>query len=250
MNRSILSSASTWALGAAIGAAAMYLFDPDRGRPRRAQLQSRAFKAGRHASESLDVGIRDLSHRLSALPHRVGAYFKSNETVDDLRLIERVRSKMGRYVSHPAAIVVSAWNGEVILSGSILEAEHREVLPALRNVAGVRELVDRLTVYQDAAGIPELQGRSPRPGQRMALLQEHWPPGIRVGAAAGAGLLALYGLKHGSFAGGLAAAGAAALLTRSMANRPLHQLVETGVAEVSARVNGEKAPARESLSMA
>ena len=208
MDRRIGSSALTWALGAAVGATAMYFLDPNRGKQRRAQLQAQSLKAGRHASQLLDAGVRDLSHRLSALPHRVQSFMKKDDAVDDLRLIERVRSKMGRYISHPAAIVVSALDGDVILSGSILEAEHREVIPALRHVPGVRELVDRLTVYQRADGIPELQGQSPRGGEKLALLQEQWPPGVRFGAAASAGVLAVYGLRHAGLSGGIAAAAA------------------------------------------
>ncbi|HKY02084.1 MAG TPA: BON domain-containing protein [Burkholderiales bacterium] len=248
MNRRIGSITSAWALGAVMGAATMYLLDPNRGRQRRAQLQDQALKAGRHASQLLDAGVRDLSHRLSALPHRLQMLVESEHLVDDLRLIERVRSKMGRYVSHPAAIVVSALDGEVILSGSILETEHREAMPALRHVPGVREIVDRLTVYQRADGIPELQGQSPRGGGKLALLQEHWPPGIRFGAAASAGLLAVYGLRRSGFAGGLAAAAATALLTRSVANRPLHQLVERSMSRVTQPQTKE--PKRESLSVA
>jgi osmotically-inducible protein OsmY len=60
----------------------------------------------------------------------------SDEEVSDEVLVDRVRAKMGRVVSHPGAIKVTAEQGRVTLSGAVLEHEHEELLQAVRSVRG------------------------------------------------------------------------------------------------------------------
>ena len=52
----------------------------------------------------------------------------SSEPVDDVKLVERVRAKLGRIVSHPSAIKVTSQNGRVVLSGPILTPEVPQLL--------------------------------------------------------------------------------------------------------------------------
>src|SRR5215207_1349045 len=94
-------------IGAALGGAAMYLLDPDRGRRRRALLLNQAISTSKKVGDAVDAGARDLVNRGAAVPHRVRALFRSAPISDDL-LVERVRSKMGRHVSHPHAIETTA----------------------------------------------------------------------------------------------------------------------------------------------
>ena len=75
------------------------------------------------------------------------------ETSDD-KLVERVRSKMGRYVSHPRAIEVMAQDGCVCLRGPILTHEAKGLLNAVRSVRGVRELDIQLEPHNTAETIP------------------------------------------------------------------------------------------------
>src|SRR5690606_36540880 len=64
---------------AATVAAAMYFFDPDSGRRRRALLRDRLTSAARDFNESLGVAGRDLSHRLHGVSSRGRHLFTRDE---------------------------------------------------------------------------------------------------------------------------------------------------------------------------
>ena len=78
-------------------------------------------------------------------------------------LCDRVRAEMGRHVSHPGAIEVSAHDSTVILSGPILADEVDELLCAVQSVRGGACVEDHLEVHDRAGNISALQGS----GQRM-----------------------------------------------------------------------------------
>jgi uncharacterized membrane protein len=204
----------------------MYLFDPDLGRRRRALIRDKAVRAQTETREIVDAGMRDLTHRATTLGRRATSPFKRRRTTDD-RLAERVRAKMGRYVAHPGSIEVTAAGKDITLSGSLLSHEHADLILAVQSVNGVGNVVDKLTVYETAAGISELQGGR-APGDRRELPRENWAPGVRLLAGAGGLTLALYALTRGSFGRLLFGAAAAALLTRTATNRPLAALTGTG----------------------
>ena len=217
-------SASAFLIGAASGAAAAYLFDPDRGAYRRAVMADGVASKSRKLQRMTQSAWRDLRNRVEALPHRMTSHLKGGEEADELRLIERVRAKMGRYVSHPAAIQVGAYEGVIILSGPILQSEYEDLLLAIHAVPGVQEVKNYLVAHDSVEGIPALQGESVRSGERWEFLKENWSPGFRLAVAAGSGVLALYGLRSGGVSGGFATGTSAALLTRCAINRPLHRL--------------------------
>jgi osmotically-inducible protein OsmY len=62
--------------------------------------------------------------------------------VDDGRLLERVRAKLGRVVSHPHAVTVDATGGRVRLRGSVLESEVSRLMRAVSRVPGVKAVVN------------------------------------------------------------------------------------------------------------
>jgi uncharacterized membrane protein len=209
-------------IGGAIGAAAMYLLDPDRGPRRRALLRDQAVKATTNVRDVMGAGARDLANRGSAIPGRVRSLFRRHRDTDDV-LVERVRSKMGRYVGHPGAIDVTASGGHVTLSGSVLAYEHDELLEAVRGVAGVTDIVDRLAVHKTAEGISELQGGRRRRGALPELMQENWSPGIRIVTGTAGTTLALLALR-GGIPGLLLGAAGALILLRSTTNKPFRRL--------------------------
>ena len=89
---------------AALAAAATYFLDAQQGRRRRAILRDKLTHAARKAELAARVTWRDGQNRLHGLVShaRVHAF----ETApDDAVLVERVRSQLGRVVSHPGAIV-------------------------------------------------------------------------------------------------------------------------------------------------
>ena len=212
-------------LGAAIGGVAMYFFDPDQGRRRRALVRDQAVKTSTHAKHFMEKGARDLKNRGTAVTGRARSLFHRRNPDDDV-LVERVRSKMGRYTAHPGAIDVNAMQGRVTLGGSILAHEHGELIESVSQVPGVTDIYDRLTIYETAEGISELQGsRRARRGELPERLQDNWAPATRLATGAAGTTLALYSLgRSNRYAAFLAFVTGAAILLRAATNKPLRGL--------------------------
>src|SRR5688500_18066573 len=101
--------------GLGIGASAIYFLDPVAGGRRRGLIRDQFISIGHALQDFIDRGIRDLTNR----SHGVVAEAKarcSHDVVSDERVEQRVRSTMGRYVSHPRAIDIRVENGCVVLS--------------------------------------------------------------------------------------------------------------------------------------
>jgi len=210
-------------LGIALGAGSAFLLDPQQGRRRRALLRDRWTRTAREAREFGDAAATDLRARAQGISAQLRSMRGGRRGVppsDDV-LVQRVRAKLGRYVSHPHAIRVSAQNGYVTLAGDLLQAEHSSLLGAVHSVPGVRDLMDRLDVHPSAEGISALQGGTPPDRDKPELLQRTWSPGTRALVGGAGALLALYALARGGVSGAAALAGGAALIARAKVNRPL-----------------------------
>ncbi|MFN2646012.1 MAG: SRPBCC family protein [Burkholderiales bacterium] len=209
---------------AAVGAAAMYFFDPQAGRRRRARTRDKLEHTQRRLRDAYDVTLRDAQHRVQGLQAMSGKLLRREADVSDQTLVGRVRAVLGRYVSHPHAIDVSAEGGELALSGPILAKEVPGLLGAVKHVAGVRGVQNRLEVHQQAGNVSSLQGGVPRRGQRFELLQANWSPSARVLV----GTLALGLLMRRGVFSRLAGA---TLLARAAANLDFATLFGFGAAE-------------------
>jgi uncharacterized membrane protein len=173
----------------------MYLLDPDRGRRRRAVARDKTVHVLSAGGASLGRASRDLGHRSRGLAAETGARLRSrlhSEIPEDRVLEDRVRSRMGRFVSHPHAIEVLAVDGEVTLSGEILDSEVDGLLAAVRSVRGVRKVDDQLRVHESAERVSSLQGGEPR--QRRT--QRSWPPAKRLLATTAGSALAVAGFRR------------------------------------------------------
>ncbi len=181
--------------GLAVGARLMYMLDPDRGRRRRALARDRVAWAFHQMQHTLDRSVRDLANRVKGAAAEVVSDLIP-EAVDDTVLVDRVRAKLGRAVSHPGAIHAYARDGVITLEGAVLEEEVEDLLLAVRSVRGVRAVVNKAMVYVDGNDVPELQGTGHLIGPPFELLRENWKPATRmlVGTA-GAGLAA-YGFLY------------------------------------------------------
>jgi hypothetical protein len=208
--------------GAAIGAAAMYLFDPDKGRRRRAIARDKLSSFACESGELLTAAAHDIGNRVRGAEARAARVFTPSQTPDDLRLIERVRARIGRAVSNPHAIQVGVRDGRVTLSGPVLESEAAELLNAALDVPGVRGVDDHLVAHAGAGSIPGLQG-TPRPQRdRTPALLDADAPTMRAATLVAGLALAAYGATRGSL-GGLALAGIGASVAARGARRPLHR---------------------------
>lgn len=201
-----------------IGSGAMYLLDPDRGKRRRALLRDKFVWATRKTGEGIETAARDLSNRAYGMAATVNSQFRTEE-VSNATLVDRVRARLGRAVSHPRAIEVSANNGIVTLSGPILEDEVNGLLTCLVWVPGVEQLDNQLEVHKGASDHPALHGGRERRGDRFEFLQENWSPAARfVAGAAGASLAVYGGARRDTFGAALGAVGLL-LLARGIVNK-------------------------------
>lgn len=214
--------------GAAVGAALMYFLDPQQGRRRRALVRDQLVHA-RHATEQAFQKTRaDTRNRTEGLIAEARARAR-DESPDDQTLVDRVRADMGRVVSHPSSIIVTAEEGHVVVSGPILAREVDAFVSCVRKVRGVRDVENRLEVHEEPGTVPGLQGGSTREGgARFELLQRNWSPAARlVTGAAGGGLVAFGATKRGALGTALALGGLG-LLVRSSSNVELARFAGIG----------------------
>ena len=135
---------------AAAGAALMYLFDPVRGRGRRAVLKDKAAHLCREMVEETEGARNNIVNRALGIFAAARSRLQSRP-VDDAVLVERVRARLGRLVSHPHAVAVAADQGVVTLAGSIPRAEIRRLVHEAAHIPGVAEVVSHLEAAAQTA---------------------------------------------------------------------------------------------------
>ena len=209
-------------LGAAgAGAGLMYLFDPDRGKRRRAWVGNKTTHVVKVAGDVTGKTGRDVRNHLQGAMAQIGSLFQSNDVSDDV-LQARVRTKLGRIVSHPSAIEVKADNGLVLLAGPILAKEEHYLLEGVSRVRGVKTIQNLLEAHEEAGDIPALQGGRERQPERFGVMKENWSPTTRLVATAVGGALALYGAKRLGVLGSALGSLGLGVITRAITN------IETG----------------------
>ena len=142
---------------AGIGAVLMYILDPERGRRRRAIASDQVRHLARKGAETLRARGRDAANRARGLVAEAQALFRPDD-VDDRVLEARVRSELGRYVSHPGSIDVSVDGGRLTVAGPVLANEVDALLAGLCRVRGIRDVASELEPHDDPGTVPGLQG--------------------------------------------------------------------------------------------
>jgi hypothetical protein len=132
--------------GLGLGAALMYVFDPDKGRRRRALARDKADHVLHKAGDLIQRSRRRTINRVTGMLAGVRARLTAQRVDDDV-LVGRVRSRMGRVVSHPGLIQVTADNGRVALRGRILAIEADALLRCVESVTGVVDVENKLVAY-------------------------------------------------------------------------------------------------------
>jgi uncharacterized membrane protein len=211
--------------GVLLGAGLMYFLDPDRGRRRRAMVRDQLVHLSHKLEDGMGAAGRDLAHRTRgmAMEARSRVQFGS---VDDAVLEGRVRSALGRLVSHPGAVEVTVvHDGRVTLGGAVLADEAENLLAGVEAVQGVREVESRLLVRREAGDIPALQGEGRKPRNRPEILQEHWTPALRLLVGALGGAMAFQGVRGRGPVGALTGLLGVALFSRAATNREVSRLL-------------------------
>ncbi len=200
------------------GVITMYFLDPQRGRRRRAELQDVFVHSKRELEKFAGRLGRDLEHRTEGAIAETQRFFH-RKPASDYVLEQRVHTALGRILSHPSAVEVSAKEGSVFLSGWILAEEARDVEKAVTSVEGVKDFTSYLTITDRPEHIPALQAGAPR--RRVPeFLQQRWSPTARlIAGCAGLGL-ATYGIISRKSVGNPASIAGSLLLARSALNLP------------------------------
>jgi osmotically-inducible protein OsmY len=138
-----LSPLAWFCAGALAGSVAMFFFDPASGRRRRALARDKSVHLSNQTMQSARKSARKAAHRASGLRARI---MREPREVDDATLHERVRSAFGHKVSHSRAIEVGVEDGVITLAGPIIAEELEGLLDCVRNVEGVRRVINTLEV--------------------------------------------------------------------------------------------------------
>ena len=183
-----MKNANQWAGGIALGAALAYVLDPDQGNRRRALIRDRMVRASRKLRDATGVVAEDSRNRLYGTVAVLRSWVQSKPIDDDV-LVARVRSKLGRTLTHPHAIDVTVSNGEITLCGPICADEVSSVLRSARRVPGVTRVNNELEAHEHTEHIPALQGR----GRRTSTIRR-WSNPTTAAAVAILGVMALFGV--------------------------------------------------------
>ena len=203
-----------------LSAGLMYLFDPDVGNRRRALLRDRFNHAINRLGRSMDVLARDLENRLYGTICELQQLVTGHDTTDEV-ISARVRSKLGRYTSHPRAIDVEVRDRQVSLSGPILADEVQDLVAAVKAVDGVRNVENNLDVYSSAENVSAVQGGVRPTGEPGEWMQENWSPTARLIAGSLGGMAMLNCAARRTLPAMLCGAGGFLLLVRAVSNQNL-----------------------------
>ncbi|HEX7182002.1 MAG TPA: BON domain-containing protein [Thermoanaerobaculia bacterium] len=196
---------------AGLGAGLMYLLDPGNGGRRRALAKDKCVRAYHVSSDALRKSSRDLGNRSKGLVAGARSKLRKGDDAPDQVLEGRVRSTLGRAVSHPGALLVEVYEGRVILRGDVLASELSHLLSTVQSVKGVSEVDNQLNVHESAEGVSALQNGASRRRRTLTLT-----PAGRLLAGTAGGVLAAAGLtRRDKLGAALGAAGLGLLATTS-----------------------------------
>jgi hypothetical protein len=187
-----------WTLvsGLGVGAGLMYLLDPQAGGRRRALVRDKAVSAYTSGSDVVRKTSRDLGNRSKGLAAGVRSKL-SQEDADDRILRERVRSKLGRWVSHPGAIEVSVEDRVVTLRGQVSESEVDRLLKKVRKAKGVEDVRCELIIGDSDAANASNSASSLQGDGEIEESARGWSRTTRLLAGTAGGALAVAALLGG-----------------------------------------------------
>lgn len=155
----LLPAAMTGIGCCALGVGLMYLMDPQRGRARRAWLGDQVSSLVRRTGRTFYRRGQDMANRAYGAAHETGSRLQSGGPVSSEQLLARVRSEMGRVVSHPRLVqVMTDANGTATLTGVILASESDRLVSTIERIPGVNLVVNRLQVANNQQELDRMAG--------------------------------------------------------------------------------------------
>jgi hypothetical protein len=135
-------------IGASVGAAVAFLFDPQRGKSRRAQLVDRSGALVRRTVRLFQRGGRMVSSQTAGKLQALTVGTRDREAPNDPTLAERVETELFRNPKVPkGAININAEEGTIVLRGQVPdEAMRRRLEREAGKVPGVEDVRNLLHV--------------------------------------------------------------------------------------------------------
>jgi hypothetical protein len=137
-------------LGLSLGAALMYFLDPDNGRRRRTLVREKSARYAREARDRQAGLLRHAGNRARGAAASVRHRLHPDDIVEDGVLLERVRAALGHVVGDPHAVDIRVKCGTVVLKGPARQEQMDELVACVRNVRGVRDVENRLSLSLDS----------------------------------------------------------------------------------------------------
>ena len=132
------------AVAAGVGAAAAYLFDPDRGRSRRARLRDQSQAFGRRQARALERQASFQRGRAEGLVQRA-RHRGGHPPADDRALADRVRTEALRDDPAHTHLNVDAVGGVVSVRGQVADLQTAmDIERRIRAIPGVVEVENLL----------------------------------------------------------------------------------------------------------
>ena len=147
-------------LAAGTGAVVAYLFDPDRGRARRAVARDRVAAVVRRGVRHTEHARRNVSAHAHGIAQRVSHVRETTPILDDAALGDKVRSELFRDEAIPKGqININVEHGVVILRGQLETPEEiAEIEARVRRIGGVWDVENLMHL----PGLPSPEGSSAR----------------------------------------------------------------------------------------
>jgi len=121
------------------------------------------------------------------------AWFELRRSLPDDRVLEeRIRSRMGRIVTHAHRIHVASANGVVTLWGTATAGEIRKLIHAVEAMAGVTEVLNHIEPQEAQTAAAELNALQ----QARYEISLSWSPATRMIAGTAGAAAAAYGWKR------------------------------------------------------
>lgn len=138
--------------GVLLGGGLMYLLDPRTGSRRRAIARDQFKSFVRRNTKSSLRTLRHLTNKMTGMLVEVTNSLRSEGSSSDKKILDRVRSTLGRTIEHPHAVDIAVHEGRVILRGQLRPHEVGQVVSAVKRTPGVTSIDNQIL---DATAQPQ-----------------------------------------------------------------------------------------------
>lgn len=129
----------------ALGAAAMYFFDPEKGTERRDYAVNQLSRCVQETGHVCRLAGQYVTRLWNRRPSSSDRRSQAGNPIVGEQLVQRVRNEIAPLLSNPAQVQLMAdANGVVTLYGRVPASELDQVLTAINKVLGVSAVLDRL----------------------------------------------------------------------------------------------------------